>query len=195
MEKASAPCRHGHCHGTGAFQCESNTANVCMQLPVLVPLLVGCPIPMVWGWRWHTALCFWDMAPSGHGLCLDAKVQDEPVWPQHASTTHKMHLQGAISEVHLPKVEKPPQGRCTLMYQVPRTVWWHPRLVIFSLFFLFHSQISSYPNAAKKKLTTPNTGNTHMIFAADHILPNLSSSWPTQHMSLQRTIHPLPKGV
>lgn len=69
-------------------------------------------------------------------------------------------------------------------------VWWSSLY-----FFFFHLQISSYQNAAKKKLTTPNTGNTHMIVAADHILPNLSSSWPTQHMSLQRTIHPLPKGV
>lgn len=42
---------------------------------------------------------------------------------------------------------------------------------------------------------TPDTGNTHMIFAADHILPNLSSSWPAQLLSLQRTFLPLPSGA
>lgn len=104
----------------------------------------------------------------------------------------EIRLQGPTSEVQ-PTPEKPPQG--TLW--APDVLRLEDSMVAPSSGELLFSFISKFSPSKilPKKPAIPNTGNTHMIFAADHILLNLSSSWHIQFMSLQRTIHPLPNGT
>lgn len=175
--ESSAPCRHSHCHATVSWLLQ----NPALALAPLTwdvlslwdengvqPCAFGTqPLPCCWG------LC----TQHGRGTCA---------WLRNMAGR-------GCSGVLLPKLDKALQGRSSAPdVSYPE----HSDVAPLSgdvLIFLW--QISSYWYPAKPKLMTPNTGNTQMVFAADHILPSLSSSWPTQFMSLQRTLHPLPSGV
>lgn len=136
-----------------------------------------------------TALCPWDTATAprpgppwhqpGHGR-----------WGQPRNTAARTHLRSSANTREAPARDTLSSWCLKAWGQYGGTlVWWAS--LQFSSFISKFSPSKILP----KKPAIPNTGNTHMIFAADHILLNLSSSWHTQLMSLQRTIHPLPNGA
>lgn len=176
-------------HGTGAAQCKSHL----LQNPGHRSL--QSPISHVMAFRFQLKLEV-PTQPSAFGT-----------WPlpycwalrgTNPTTAHKhiqgIPLEGASSEAQLPKPEKPPWRR----HSAPDVSRLEDSVVAPSsgdLLFIFPLPLANFllPKSCQK--SSQILGTTHMIFAADHILLNLSSSWHTQLMSLQRTIHPLPSGT
>ena len=93
-----------------------------------------CPVLFSWSWR-----SLYSPLPSGHGHCPTAEPSVAPTSPRQASKTKKYNWKDSAQKIRYQNQRSPCGGEFQLlMYQGLRTVWWHPQLVIFSLFFLFH---------------------------------------------------------
>lgn len=177
-------------HGVGAAQCESYVAKPWMQIPALAHLSHDVLSFTAEAGGAGTALCLWDMATAlllsppwhqpGHGMRAQSR-----------NTAGRSQLRSSATKTReAPMGENFGSWRIKAWGQCGGTLIWWSSLYLSSFISKF-----SPTKILPKKLATPNTGNTHMIFAADHILPSLSSFWHTQLISLQRTIHPLPNGA
>lgn len=134
VEQMSASCRHLHhpWHWSSSVQ-ESSIGKPWTQIPALAHLSQDVLSSSAEAGSAYTALCLWDMASAlpqspPHTNLAMAHKHSQGTW-----------LEGASWKVHLPKPEKPHRGDTQLlMHQGLRTEWWHPHLVSFSLFSLFH---------------------------------------------------------
>lgn len=145
------------------------------------PSLTGCPF--LFSWR-----CPYSPLPLGHGLCPTTESSTHQ--SGHGTQTQPRNLAGRNQlESSSTKTRGAPIGEALSSWCMK--AWGqHGGTFIWWASLYFPSFISKF--SPTKILPKTLLGRTHMIFAADHILLSLSSSWHTQLMSLQRTIHPLP---